>query len=207
MKKIVAIFVFFVFFRSVSLAQAVSTDFIKRMVERIDTIQLEKTSVIFSDSSYSKPTHNFSSGQTVYIRVENVGNGDKKKKILLLDSAKKEISTITLSQSGSGPYLFTTSFKAPNEAGIYYVDIKIDSGSGSVYSSQQNINVGEQQGSVRGTSTITGQQITPTPKPSARPTVISPKVTEIPTAKETRPLNFVTRFFNFLKKFLSGLTF
>ncbi len=205
MKKIVAIFAVFVFFRSVSLAQAIGTGFIEKMVEKIDVKQLEKASVIFSDSSYSKPTHNFSPGQTVYIRIENVGNGDKQKTLLLLDSLKKEISAFTLAQSGSGSYVFTTSFKAPDSPGIYYVDIKIDSGSGSVYSSQQNINVGEQQGStsvvseakseVKGTSSV------------VTPTVISPKVTETPTTKEIPPSNFMTRFFNFFKKFLSSLTF
>lgn len=205
MKKIVVILAIFVFFIFAEHTQAANLDFVEKIVKKIDTTQLEKTSIIFADSSYSKPTHNFSPEQTVYIRVETVGNGDKQKTLLLLDSSKKEIFVITLGQSGNGPYIFTVSFKAPNQPGIYYVDIKIDSGSGSVYSSQQNINVGESQSSttvvseakseVKGASSVTA------------PTAISPTVTETPTAKEQSPLNFVTRFFNFLKRILASLTF
>lgn len=208
MKKLIVLLAIFIFFRFPLSAQAVGTGFIDKMVKRIDSLPLEKTEVIFSDPSYSKSAHNFFSGQTVYIRVKNAGNGDKQKTLLLLDSAKKEIFALNLNQSGSGPYLFTTTFKAPDKSGIYYVDIKIDSGSGSVYSSQQNINVGELQAQVsisseaksevKGVSTI---------KPSATPTVISPTATLVPTPETPLPENFVTRFFNFLKKFLNSLTF
>jgi len=205
MKKIFAIFIFVFLFYSAETVMAINTDFIEKMAKKIDVSQLGKTAIIFSDSSYSQSTHNFLPGQTVYVRVENVGNGDKQKRLLLLDSSKKEISAITLNQSGSGPYLFTSSFKAPDKPGIYYVDIKIDSGSGSVYSSQQNINIGELQAQVSVSSEARSE--VKGVSASLVTTVISPTITVTPTVEEVLPPNFVARFFNFFKKFLNSLTF
>ncbi len=119
--------------------------------------------------------------------------------------ALAKVAKINLSQKGEGPCIFTASFNAPSQPGIYYVDIKIDSGSGSVYSSQQNINVGEQQGS----TTVVSEAKSEVKGASSvvTPTVISPKVTEKPAVKEAPALNFVTLIVNFFKKFLASLTF
>ena len=106
---------------------------------------------IFSDSNYSQSTNNFSTGQTVYLRYEWSGSGDKEKTLRILDSDKKEINRFSLNQSGG---YYTASFAAPGSAGIYYVDTRIDSGSGSVFNNQQNINVGGATGgSVKSSAT------------------------------------------------------
>lgn len=103
----------------------------------------EQTLGIFSDTGFSQATNQFSPGQTVYVRVEAQGSGDKEKTLRVLDAGKDEVERMSLDQSGTGPYVFTASFAAPNAAGVYYVDIKLDSGQGSVYSAQANINVGD----------------------------------------------------------------
>lgn len=112
-----------------------------------EKLRQERDSKIFSDAEFSQPVNRFLPGQMVYIRIKAQGSGDKEKTLRVLDSNKKEVQKITLEQVGSGPFVFTASFLAPDASGVYYVDIKIDNGQGSVFSSQENINVGDSDGS------------------------------------------------------------
>lgn len=97
-------------------------------------------SKVFSDSSFTQGTHQFNVGQTVYVRVEVSGSGDKERNLYLLDGEKNEFRKIVLERSGDGPFVFTAEFLAPEMAGVYYLDIKIKS-DGFSFSSQENINV------------------------------------------------------------------
>lgn len=98
---------------------------------------------IFADPNFTQPTNNFSPGQMVYVKVESFVNGDREKTLRILDSDKRETQRFNLNHSGN---IFTVSFAAPNTSGIYYVDIKIRDFQGSVYSSQENIIVGQVSG-------------------------------------------------------------
>jgi len=183
-------------------------------------------STIFSDPGFSQSTSQFSPEQIVYVQVKINNNGDQQKLLRLLDSNKKEIERIILSQSGSGPFVFTTSFSSPKTSGIYYVDIKIESDHGSVFTSQQNITVGDTNGMVEvsadaesivdtggscsscGCGTKNFDLATPTPE-SGRSAQITnqPSVTQIfqetPPLGAFEPVSFLTslrRFFNRLFK-------
>ena len=94
---------------------------------------------IFSDSSFTTSTNKFSPGQTVYLRVQAFSDGSERN-LRLLDSNKNQIKQMQLAQNGN---LYEASFPAPEDSGVYYVDIRISNGLGSVFSSQENINVGE----------------------------------------------------------------
>ena len=94
---------------------------------------------IFPDSDFTTSTNTFSPGQTVYVRVQAFSDGSERN-LKLLDSDKNQIKQIQLVQNGN---LYEASFPAPEDSGVYYVDIRISNGLGSVFSSQENINVGE----------------------------------------------------------------
>ena len=173
---------------------------------------LPKTQIIFSDSNYSQPTHDFSAGQTVYVKIETSGCGCSQKTLRVLDNSKNEVSLYQLNRSGEGPYVFTASFSAPNTEGIYYVDIKIE-GSGSSYANQQNINVTGENVSV---STITPTPLPPT-KPQAKwgtPTIVpSLSANPTPIAKQQALLNpspptptFWQQFIESIQQWLRSLT-
>jgi hypothetical protein len=98
---------------------------------------------VFADPDFSQPTNNFSPGQKIYLRIETMVSGNQEKTLSLLNTEKTELKRITLNQAGSGPYFFTTSFNAPGSPGVYYLDIRLKSSDGSVFSSQRNINVGQ----------------------------------------------------------------
>lgn len=170
---------------------------------------LPKTQIIFSDSSYTQSTHNFSAGQTVYLRIENSGCGCTQKILRVLDNNKNEISQLTFDRAGASPYVFTASFSAPATEGIYYVDIKIE-GSGSSYANQQNINV---TGSVASVPTIS-PILTPKPTSAWKPTsttiptlFTNPTPTLAPRPSPLAPnVNFFQRFFEMLHQWLVSLT-
>jgi len=93
---------------------------------------------VFSDSSYSVSTNKFSAGQTVYVKVQ-ASSSSNEKILRLLDSNKNQIKQIEMIQNSN---IYTASFNAPKGDGIYYLDIRISDGAGSVFASQENINVG-----------------------------------------------------------------
>lgn len=178
-------------------------------------LDIKKSSRVFSDPDFQNPTHNFSPGQMVYIKIEHSGNGEKQRLLKLLDKDKKEVALFTLNRSGNDPFIYTTSFKAPDGPGVYYVDIKIEGG-GSSFASQENINIGENEGSSSVISEVKSG-VTDTLVPSRKPSLtIKPKISptpsiEIPSSTPPVPkteidYSFVARIINFLKSFLVRLT-
>lgn len=196
MRKLYLILSCLVFLRVAFPAQAI--DFPREIFDEIDfrqeEIVKEKDDIIFSDPAYSQPTHNFSPGQRVYIKVEAFG-GEKGKTLRLLDSSKNEIQRLTLNQSGN---VFTTSFTAPETSGIYYIDIKIE-GEGSSFASQENINVGK--GCTSCSVSSEAESVAPSP-------TSSPTLTQTPTLPPERPpaSGFISKIISFVRTMLSNLT-
>ena len=103
------------------------------------------------DANFASQTTQFSTNQTVYLKLESGSSGEKAKVFRLLDSNKNEIGqySLSLQSEDKGKYVFTSTFKAPGRDGIYYIDIKLDDGKGSTFAGQKNINVGAGGGDVR----------------------------------------------------------
>lgn len=152
----------------------------------------DQDQTIFSDAQFSQPAHNFNPGQTVYVRVEETGSGDRQKLLRLLDNDKNEILHQDLLRSGNGPYIYTLSFLTPNQSGIYYVDIKIES-TGSSFASQENITVGVAQNQ----QTATSQATLSTPLATS---------SSLPQTPPEKPFTFLTQLIIFLQKLLASLT-
>lgn len=93
---------------------------------------------IASDSSFATKTHEFSAGQTIYVRVTSDVSGSTKRELNLRDNSYKLITTYQLSPIGSNQY--TASFSAPNNAGIYSLEARLES-TGSVVNLVQTIGV------------------------------------------------------------------
>jgi len=91
-----------------------------------------------SDPDFAQTTNNFSSGQTVYVKILSSLQGNRRR--FLLNSEKKEIQRLNLSHQEG---FFIASFPAPETPGIYYLDFQIEDSSGSKLAAQLNINVGE----------------------------------------------------------------
>lgn len=146
-KTILFLFLFLAFFlfnRPLGVfAFTEGTDLTKEMIESFNLQPQRLITNLFADPDYTQPTNSFSPGQKVYYRKELSQPGDKQRVLRILGQTKSEIVSLVLEQSGTGPYLFTTSFLAPDLAGVYYVDVKIESVSGSVFSAQSNLNVGQ----------------------------------------------------------------
>lgn len=178
--------------------------FLEELFETVHFAEEEKDFNIFSDPAFTQPTHNFSPGQTVYVKVEAPGSGDQEKTLRLLDHDKKEVLRLALTQSGSGPYIFTASFAAPSTPGVYYVDIKIRNGQGSVFSSQENINVGKNHvsgpvSSEAESTVYSEEEATPTIPPTSSPT-------PTPIPERPPPVSFIFQIIQFVRTLLSNLT-
>ena len=174
---------------------------------------------LFSDSGYTQAASRFNSGQIVYLRIPWKESGDKEKTLRLLNSNKSEINRFSLNQSGG---YYTSSFSAPKSSGVYYVDVRIDNGSGSILVNQQDINVGQENsgsvvaastsvttkgGLVKGQSTVNQPTATPSTKvikPKVTPTV-SPVPTPIVAPEESKPISFFERIRLAIKKIFSAL--
>ena len=163
----------------------------------------------FSDSSFSQPTHNFSSGQTVYLRLETSGSGDQEKTLRLLDSAKKELRKIILDQSGQGPFVFTATFLAPNDPGVYYLDIKINSGQGFSLAVQENINIGAQDSQVTVTTEAEAVVESSTPEdgdevkePIFSPTPSSPPKSDVSLPEPKNPPSLIESLVIWVEKII-----
>lgn len=173
-------------------------DFFEELFEAIDLKEEKEDLSIFSDSGYTKPTHNFSPGQMIYIRVESLVSGDREKTLRLLDSEKKEVQRLNLNQNGN---IFTASFAAPNVPGVYYIDIKIEDSSGSKFASQENINVGGEKAtsviSEAESEVIVDGKITPEVSPQAE---VESFEVEAKQSLVERIVNFFRNLFSFLKR-------
>lgn len=93
---------------------------------------------IASDSSFNNKTNEFNAGQTVYVRVTSDVSGTTKRELNLRDNTYKLITTYGLSSIGGNQY--TASFAAPNSAGFYSLEARLESGS-SVVNLVQTIEV------------------------------------------------------------------
>lgn len=166
--------------------------------------------IIFSDPDFTQATHQFSPSQTIYLKIETLGSGDQEKTARLLDAQKNQIQAITLNQAGSGPFVFTASLAAPSNPCTYYLDIKIKSQSFS-YASQQNLQVGEQSGSVSVLSeavsevnqTVGGTEslISPSPFPSPEEKTQAP-----PGPLPPHPASLFSQIKDWFKTFFSYLS-
>ncbi len=170
---------------------------------------------VSSSAGFETQERDFSAGQRVYVRLQSSSSGDKEKTLKLLDSEKKEVLRLDFEVSGG---MYSASFIAPNKGGVYYLDIRIDSGQGSVFASQQNINIGEVAGGAvssvvesRVEVKVTGSavkvseiKITPVDE-EGKP--LEQKVpTVAPTEKPVETKTFVGKIHNWWLRFLSNLT-
>lgn len=99
------------------------------------------TFATYSDSNFSSQTTNFSTGANVYFKLVSNSSGGEESSFNLLNSQKGKVMSLDINRSGSGPYTYTANFKAPNEPGVYYVDVKLKDNSSSSFSGQRNINI------------------------------------------------------------------
>ena len=97
----------------------------------------------YSDAGYLQSANQFSPGQTVYVKIITTNNGSQEKTFRLLDAAKNPVLTFYPSRQGDG---YTGSFPAPASGGVYYLDIRLVDG-GAVFAAQENLNVGQANGS------------------------------------------------------------
>lgn len=89
-------------------------------------------------SDFSSDVRNFSSGQTVYVRVETDNLGDSQKVLNVRDNDYKLLTSYTLSKSGN---TFSANFPAPSGEGYYSLEAKIES-NGQNATSVKTIKVG-----------------------------------------------------------------
>lgn len=93
---------------------------------------------ITKDPSFTNKTNEFSAGQTVYVRVTSEVSGSTKRELNLRDNSYNLVTTYGLSSIGGNQY--TASFSAPNNAGIYSLEARLES-DGSVVNLVQTIEV------------------------------------------------------------------
>jgi len=171
---------------------------------------------VSSSAGFETQERDFYAGERVYVRLQSSSSGDKEKTLKLLDSEKKEVLRLDFEVSGG---MYSASFIAPNKGGVYYLDIRIDSGQGSVFAGQQNINIGEVAGGAAVSSVaesrvevkVTGStvkiseiKITPVDE-EGKP--LEHKVpTVAPTEKPVETKTFVGKIHKWWLRFLSNLT-
>lgn len=96
----------------------------------------------FVDSSFNTSKTSFAPGETVHFKLSSGSSGEKEKRFDLLDEQKNKIFSLDVAVSGTSPYIYTSSFRAPQASGVYYIDVKLDDGKGVSFAGQRNINVG-----------------------------------------------------------------
>ncbi len=177
-------------------------------------IEIKNKVQVSSSSGFETQERDFLGGQRVYVRLQSSSSGDKEKTLKLLDGEKKEVLRLDFEVSGG---MYSASFIAPNKEGVYYLDIRIDSGQGSVFAGQQNINIGEVTGSVAssaesrvevkitsGAVKVSEIKITPVDERE------KPQDKEVPTvAPMEKPIEtktFIGKIHNWWLRFLSNLT-
>lgn len=134
------------------------------------------------NSSFSSLTDKFSSGQTIYARVESDSEGDKKRELNLRDDKYNLITTYSLSKNGN---VFSTSLSAPQNSGYYSLEAKIES-AGSVSTSVKTIKVDNPTNSsvrVNINSSVRGSTTSERPSPS--PLTVSPSPSMLSSAQPT----------------------
>ena len=96
---------------------------------------------VAQDSNFSSQTINFSTGQTIYVRVTANNEGTDKRQLNLRDNQYNLIKSYTLAKDGSK---FTVSLPVPSSEGYYSLEAQITS-SGSNNTSVKTIKVGKPQ--------------------------------------------------------------
>lgn len=186
--------------------------------------------IISKNSDFSNPSTNFSTGQTIYIKVSANSDGANKHELSLRDNEYNLISTYNLDSLGSNQ--FKGSLPTPQNSGYYSLEARIES-AGSVTSSTKTINVGDSNNtnsnvkvhvnvSASGQSTQNrSSQNSPSPKSSPSPkispepnddelpspsTITSPAPSSSPDAeKEVTQKDFFEKIFSFFDKFLAAI--
>lgn len=215
MKKIILclclpVFIFFstrpVF--AVALLDSLGGEIQKKVSEQIkSTIGNNKLFGTFSDSEYKNYSNQFSFGQKVYVRISITACDNEEKTINLLDSEKNKMFTVKLTKESDSPCVLSGSFDAPMSDGVFYLDAKISSNTGTNFAGQMNINVGK-GGSYVSTS-AENRIVTPRPKvsPVITVTVIPtkpPMVTFVPKTNDVQNLSSLIR--EFFRKIASIFT-
>jgi hypothetical protein len=146
------LFLFPIFLLNLSLpnlSQIEKIPFTLEAVSKVSSLPIVGNFEIFKDEDRTLPTVNFSGGENIFVSIRTKSNGQKEKSLKLLNEKKEEIgSWPLLAKHESGDYFYSLTFSAPATAGIYYLKVKIDSGSGTVFSAERNINVGKNNGNV-----------------------------------------------------------
>lgn len=198
MKKIVLVFTFIVFFFFGFRQDWAFFD-------------QEEDFTIFSDPHFSQPSHSFNPGDKIYVRIKTIIDGEKEKRLRLLDAEKKTLETLILAKSGQNPFIYSLSFAAPIDPGIYYLDIKIRDGQGSVYASQSNINVGRASGQAVSSEAIaiaeSGEsQAEAVSETTVQETVLpsaTPALTSAPAMAQDFISQIIAKIFSFFRKIFS----
>lgn len=146
--RIIFLLLWFFFLLSPGFVLGFSLPDIESMTAKVKE-EIKSQAKVYTDPEYTQPSNNFTPGQEVFIRLETTSSGEQEASLRLLNSQKIELSRYSFQRNGNSPYVFTAMLKAPEETGTYYLDIRIDSGLGAVFSGQQNINVGQAEGVVK----------------------------------------------------------
>ena len=162
-------------------------------------IEIKNKIQVSSSAGFETQERDFQAGERVYVRLPLGSGGDKEKTLKLLDSEKKEVLRQDFEISGG---MYSASFIAPNKEGVYYLDIKIDNGQGSVFTSQQNINIGEVTGEAVSSSAESKVEVNVTGR--------AVKISEIEITPELEipkePITFIGKMNFWWRRFLSNLT-
>ncbi len=129
--------------RAITSVTGLGDEIQKRVSEQVKSaIGNNKMFGTFSDSNYSSYSNQFSQGQKVYVRISIASCDNEQKTVNLLDSEKNKISTIVLNKESDSPCVLSGSFAAPSNDGVFYLEAKISSTTGTNFAGEMNINVG-----------------------------------------------------------------
>ena len=165
---------------------------------------------IARDSTFSNKTNEFAAGQTVYVRVTSEVSGSTKRELNLRDNSYNLITTYGLSPAGGNQY--TASFAAPNTAGIYSLEARLES-DGSVVNLVQTIEV---DGNGASSSSIsvnidnevnTGGEVKSSKSPSSPSPEASPSAEATPSSQQEEKGNFWLSIWKDILEFFAFLSF
>ena len=157
--------------------------------------------IISPNSDFSDPSQNFSTGQTIYVKVEANSQGTQKHDLNLRDNSYNLISTYNLENKGGNT--FSGFLPAPKNSGYYSLEAKVESpgavttkvktikiGTGVSANVKLNVDVHTSGEKVTSQSSIDKNS---TPSPSGEPTP-TPQP-EVETAKDVNLFARITLFF------------
>lgn len=166
-----------------------------------------------TDSNFNNKTDEFSSGQTIYIKLSAEGANPAKKDLNLRDNNYQLLKTYVLNNQSNE---YTQSFAAPSQSGIYSLEAKIE-GNGYSYSNVKTITVGNLSNNsssnvdinvnVQGTKSQKQESSrTPDSQSSLSPTPgATPEISQTITAEEFEVGEVETGFFVKVKNFFLAI--